>query len=420
MNLLRPKFNQNHHGPTFRPSRRLLVAIVTMALIAGGNVPTAAHDDEPTSETLDEIREEQERVDAELADSARKIDGTLADIGELTEAMATLEQVINKQEIAVKVAQARTANAERRFEQSAAAVAAAELALVDLEQQVRERAVAAFVGQDVVPPDIVYTNSPNLTVRMESLLTAVLRGDADIADAYAAVQNELAVEREGARLARIEAEEHSAKAEAGQRRLDSDREIQEVLWNESQARLDHLLVEQQWREELSIQLEEDEEDEIERLAEIEELAEQLSRYSGPGGLAGPVATPEEIEWVYGIAVHNSIADNLKEMLDAAQADGITFRGGGFRDASAQIRLRKAHCGTSEYAVWEAPPSACRPPTARPGSSNHERGLAIDFTDDGRSINDRSSAGYLWLKANAAEFGFFNLPSEPWHWSTTGS
>ena len=27
--------------------------------------------------------------------------------------------------------------------------------------------------------------------------------------------------------------------------------------------------------------------------------------------------------------------------------------------------------------------------------------------------------FVWLTANAARFGFFNLPSEPWHWSVNG-
>ena len=27
--------------------------------------------------------------------------------------------------------------------------------------------------------------------------------------------------------------------------------------------------------------------------------------------------------------------------------------------------------------------------------------------------------FVWLAANAGRFGFSNLPSEPWHWSTTG-
>jgi LAS superfamily LD-carboxypeptidase LdcB len=49
---------------------------------------------------------------------------------------------------------------------------------------------------------------------------------------------------------------------------------------------------------------------------------------------------------------------------------------------------------------------------------HERGLAVDFTNNG-SILTRGSSGYQWLKANASRFGFYNLPSEPWHWSVNG-
>jgi len=50
---------------------------------------------------------------------------------------------------------------------------------------------------------------------------------------------------------------------------------------------------------------------------------------------------------------------------------------------------------------------------------HERGLAIDFTYQGRVISSRSSPGYQWLAAHAGSYGFYNLPSEPWHWSTNG-
>jgi LAS superfamily LD-carboxypeptidase LdcB len=60
-------------------------------------------------------------------------------------------------------------------------------------------------------------------------------------------------------------------------------------------------------------------------------------------------------------------------------------------------------------------SACRPPTAKPGTSQHEVGLAIDFSN----CSSRSSACFQWLAGNAARFGFHNLPVEPWHWSTTG-
>ena len=51
---------------------------------------------------------------------------------------------------------------------------------------------------------------------------------------------------------------------------------------------------------------------------------------------------------------------------------------------------------------------------------HEQGLAIDFTAGGDLIRSRSHPAFLWLAGNAERFGFYNLPSEPWHWSTTGS
>jgi hypothetical protein len=51
---------------------------------------------------------------------------------------------------------------------------------------------------------------------------------------------------------------------------------------------------------------------------------------------------------------------------------------------------------------------------------HERGLAIDFTYNGSTIGSHSSPGYKWLAAHAGEYGLYNLPSEPWHWSTNGN
>ncbi|MBI3257760.1 MAG: D-alanyl-D-alanine carboxypeptidase family protein, partial [Actinobacteria bacterium] len=97
-------------------------------------------------------------------------------------------------------------------------------------------------------------------------------------------------------------------------------------------------------------------------------------------------------------------------------DGIVLGGGGYRSSSDQQRLREAHCPDPV----SSPASSCSPPTARPGMSQHERGLAIDFTYDGGVITSRSNPGYRWLAANAGRFGMKNLPSEPWHWSTTGN
>jgi LAS superfamily LD-carboxypeptidase LdcB len=123
--------------------------------------------------------------------------------------------------------------------------------------------------------------------------------------------------------------------------------------------------------------------------------------------------------VRGITVASEIADELEGLLAAAEADGFTFGGGGYRSSDSQVQLRREHCGTSDYAIYEMSPSQCSPPTARPGQSNHERGLAVDFTHNGRVISSRSSDAFRWLSNNAGSFGFRNLPSEPWHWSTNG-
>ncbi|MGH9210551.1 MAG: D-alanyl-D-alanine carboxypeptidase family protein [Acidimicrobiales bacterium] len=131
--------------------------------------------------------------------------------------------------------------------------------------------------------------------------------------------------------------------------------------------------------------------------------------AAPGGDV-PLAT------VRGIVVHQSIAGSLDAMLAQAAAEGLMLSGGGYRSHHAQIELRRQHCGTSEYAIYRMPSSQCSPPTARPGASMHEQGLAIDFAN----CSSRSTRCWQWLDANAAAYGLFNLPSEPWHWSIDGS
>jgi LAS superfamily LD-carboxypeptidase LdcB len=133
---------------------------------------------------------------------------------------------------------------------------------------------------------------------------------------------------------------------------------------------------------------------------------------------GP-ALPEDIVSVQGLRVHESIAHDVGLLLDAAEADDIDLDGYGYRTNTQQIALRRRHCGSSDYEIYEKPPSECSPPTARPGSSRHQAGLAIDFTYRGRIITSRSSPAFEWLDDNAGRFGLRNLPSEPWHWSVDG-
>lgn len=133
---------------------------------------------------------------------------------------------------------------------------------------------------------------------------------------------------------------------------------------------------------------------------------------GPGGVE---TVKIRVCIVDGIDVNVSIAAKVKEMLDAAKVDGINFGGGGFRSYEEQVALRKAHCPD-----WQnSPANACSPPTAKPGTSMHEVGLAIDFTLNGRTLT-RGDPGFNWLSQNASKYGFTNLPSEAWHWSVNGN
>ena len=97
-------------------------------------------------------------------------------------------------------------------------------------------------------------------------------------------------------------------------------------------------------------------------------------------------------------------------------DAASLCGGGYRSSQAQIDARKRN-GCPD--IYDSPPSSCRTPTARPGQSMHERGLAIDFTCNGSIISSRSGPCWNFLAANAPGYGLKNLPSEPWHWSTNG-
>ena len=119
----------------------------------------------------------------------------------------------------------------------------------------------------------------------------------------------------------------------------------------------------------------------------------------------------------GKEVSSVISESVVAMFKAAKSDGITLSlGSGYRSTEKQQQLYNQNCSGG----------ICSPPTARPGSSQHEMGLALDIAEGGggticfpRPGSQCSSAAYKWLVANAKKYGFFNLPSEAWHWSTSG-
>lgn len=120
--------------------------------------------------------------------------------------------------------------------------------------------------------------------------------------------------------------------------------------------------------------------------------------SGSSGKVGPKTG--NLVNIPGGRVDSSIADNVKAMTAAAKKDGVTLKiSSSTRTRAEQERLYAAYKnGTGNLA-------------AKPGTSNHESGLAIDFAN--------TPGAWAWLKKNSEKFGLKNLPSEPWHYSTTG-
>lgn len=102
----------------------------------------------------------------------------------------------------------------------------------------------------------------------------------------------------------------------------------------------------------------------------------------------------------GEALRHDAAKAFKEMAAAARAEGISLRvSSGYRSVRKQRLL------------YERYRQGLGPPAARPGRSNHQRGIAVDV-----AVGDEDSPTYRWLAAHACRHGFRRtVPSEPWHW-----
>lgn len=146
----------------------------------------------------------------------------------------------------------------------------------------------------------------------------------------------------------------------------------------------------------------------------DELNQQTSTVLSAQSFVAASGEELDLERVNGILVNASIAESVADMIEHAREDGVELTGWGWRSNERQIELRIQNCEDP----WETPSSECSPPTARPGRSRHEIGLAIDFHVQGRAIS-RLDPAFVWLEQHAGTYGLFNLPSEPWHWSVDG-
>ncbi len=423
-----------------RTRTRLLVgAAAAAALLAG--VPMSASADDPNGgKSLQQLQKERDQVRAQKAAQAGKVDGLRATDAQVTSALAALNANVSAQQDRVEEAQRAVSQAEADRTAAEQAQAQAQTELDHLKVQLRESAVQAYVTLGSSEPmSTVGVDNVNDALNKRTLLSVQANENIDLVERYRSTQEDLEIQRKAASDASDRARRSKAAVQSRLDQLNESYQQQQSFAAEVDQRINSALAEADSLSAVDANLSSSISSKQAQLAKAlaAEQAAQQARASqarvtlkaggsgrgsgGGGGGGGPVSISGAgpIVSVGGIQVSASIAGQLQALLGAANAAGIHFGGGGYRDPSGQIAVRRSNCGSSNYAIYEMPASSCHPPTAKPGTSMHERGLAIDFTQNGSTLS-RSSSGFAWLKANASRFGFYNLPSEPWHWSTNGN
>lgn len=385
-----------------------------------------------------DTRKTRDAVRAERAKAASQVDALRASQAEVLAALRALDENVSGQEVALAEAERAVRQAQDDAARARAQLVATQRSLDGLRRAMAAQAVDAYThpsGDDL--SSLLDARNASEAAQRQALTSLRNQQSADVTDRYRALKAQIEVQQreadDAARRAKASRAEvanrlgqlkqaRGAKASFAtqvEKRISTQLARSVELAKQDRALSGKLALEEaQLRARLLAQAQM-ENDARER---ARQAALARTRVTGSGGSVAPVVSSDPIPTagidlctVGGITVSCSISGPLGDLLNAAAAQGLRLTGGGYRDPSNQIALRRANCGSSYYAIYEMSPSACRPPTARPGQSQHEVGLAVDFSN----CESRGSACYRWLAGNASRFGFYNLPSEPWHWSING-
>lgn len=384
----------------FPNSRRwlcLAAALVASLTVAATTAPARASSDPYTDRR--NVQKQKKAIDTEV-NNLRKTDA------QLNQQIAQLNQQLDQSKAAYDAASLAAQNA----------VAAADLARGTEAQTIanynRLRGETKTLALNLYMHGFEDKQAPKLNARQLTeaaahgylRLRAIARGQ-DITVRLGQLRDQMIAARQEAEAKAAQAAAERARVQSALNSLQSTRSKQKNVQTAVEARLEAALAESSFL-----------------ASEDKRLAAEIARRArGGGGGSGNISVGNvDTVTVQGITVARSIAGNVNSLLNAAKADGISLSGWGYRSSQQQIELRKQHCGTSEYAIYEEPANQCHPPTARPGASMHERGLAIDFTVGGSIITSHSDPAWQWLNKNASKYGLYNLSSEPWHWSTNGN
>ena len=395
-------------------SRRYIRGAVALVVALGlGSTALPASADR---NSINDKKRQQQQVRQQRALIASQINTLKASDQQIESALKALNANVQGTQAQLESAQNALAQANHDAEVARQGIESATSSISSLQTTLAGLAVDSYV-HPLGDTMLAVLNTTNISdaAQKRAFLTVVHQRDADVADQIKQAREDLTTQRETAQDAAARCRVEPASDHGELQKLHDAQDQQMQFEDKVQARLDAALSESAVLESQDKQLA------TEIARDEAALAAQLrARRGGGRGTALPPIGNINVVSAGGIYVNAQIASNVSALLAAAQADGVPLAGWGYRDTSAQIALRQAHCGSSQYAIYAMPSYQCSPPTAPPGASMHERGLAIDFTYGGSTIGSHSSPGYKWLAAHASQYGLYNLPSEPWHWSTNGN
>lgn len=398
----------------------IAVVVVTVAAMIVGPMTASAQDD---VDRVDSLNAEREALHEQTLEAAERIDVATASIEEVSAALDEINGLVQLQALRLADAERVVEAARREAEAAIARLVEVELQIDDARHLITEIAITSFTGESASVSDdmteLALSEDPGEAARFRHLLELHTGSMSDALDRLRRLEIE-AAELVSVRDAAV------ADAEAGvdvvSRRsteLATAREQQAALVTAAETRLEARLAEAAALADRDAEL-------AEAIRGEQQVINRRIR-----GIAREVGVeiPEPVDLAdivtlrfpdhrpdFSIDVHVDIAEATEALFLEAFEDGLDLRGFGYRPIQLQIELRAQHCGGTEEDIWLKPVADCAPPTARPGFSKHEQGVAIDFTYNGRSVASQDSAAFQWLAAHAPGYGFVNLPEEPWHWS----
>ena len=136
-----------------------------------------------------------------------------------------------------------------------------------------------------------------------------------------------------------------------------------------------------------------------------------------------------IDYLEGQPLDSRIIEPMREFVAAARAQGLSvYLSSGYRDYTLQTQLYNRKIGQG-YSPEDAAKIV-----AKPGTSEHQTGLACDITDvyrDPKTIEEcESTATYQWMSQHCQEYGFIvrftaekqkltGFVAESWHFRYVG-